>query len=162
MVALVGFQSDRMTRDLGWHMLMAGRLIERLISLSAILTAFFTHAAVYTPRGFETILVLFDSSITYRTRYQRHQDIPALLDLIVTDETNPRAFSCILQELARAVGHLPNGGALLGEMPAFDPQEESILRQVEGVRLAGEWGAQLSDEISRRFFAHAVERHFAS
>ena len=162
MVALVGFQSDRMTRDLGWHMLTAGRLIERLISLSAILTAFFKHAAVYTPRGFETILVLFDSSITYRTRYQRHQDIPALLDLIVTDETNPRAFSCILQELARAVGHLPNSDVLLGGMPVFDPQEESMLRQVEAVRLAGEWGAQLSDEISRRFFAHAVERHFAS
>ena len=162
MVALVGFQSDRMTRDLGWHMLTAGRLIERLISLSAILTAFFNYAAVYTPRGFETILVLFDSSITYRTRYQRHQDIPALLDLIVTDETTPRAFSCILQELAREVGHLPNGDALLSGMPVFDPQEESMLRQVEAVRLAGEWGAQLSDEISRRFFAHAVERHFAS
>lgn len=162
MVALVGFQSDRMTRDLGWHMLTAGRLIERLISLSAILTAFFKHAAVYTPRGFETILVLFDSSITYRTRYQRHQDIPALLDLIVTDDTNPRAFSCILQELARAVGHLPNSDALLSGMPVFDPQEESMLRQVEAVRLAGEWGAHLSDEISRRFFAHAVERHFAS
>ena len=162
MVALVGFQSDRMTRDLGWHMLTAGRLIERLISLSAILTAFFKHAAVYTPRGFETILVLFDSSITYRTRYQRHQDIPALLDLIVTDETNPRAFSCILQELARAVGNLPNSDALLSGMPVFDPLEESMLRQVEAVRLAGEWGAHLSDEISRRFFAHAVERHFAS
>ena len=162
MVALVGFQSDRMTRDLGWHMLTAGRLIERLISLSAILAAFFKHAAIYTPRGFETLLVLFDSSITYRTRYQRNQDIPALLDLIVTDETNPRAFSCILQELARAVGHLPNGDVLLSGMPAFDLEEDSILRQVEAVRRAGAWGAQLSDEISRRFFAHAVERHFAS
>ena len=66
------------------------------------------------------------------------------------------------QELARAVGHLPNSDVLLGGMPVFDPQEESMLRQVEAVRLAGEWGAQLSDEISRRFFAHAVERHFAS
>ena len=47
-------------------------------------------------------------------------------------------------------------------MPAFDPEEASILRQVEAVRRAGAWGAQLSDEISRRFFAHAVERHFAS
>ena len=162
LVALVGFQSDRMTRDLGWHMLMAGRLIERLISLSAILSAFFKHAAVFTPRGFETLLVLFDSSITYRTRYQRHQDIPALLDLIVTDETNPRAFACILQELAREIGHLPNGEALLRDLPGFDSDEEAFLQQVESVSRAGEWGARLSDEISRRFFAHAVERHFAS
>ncbi len=162
LVALVGFQSDRMTRDLGWHMLTVGRLTERLISLSGILTAFFSYAAVYTPRGFETLLVLFDSSITYRTRYQRQQDIPALMDLLVTDATNPRSFGCILQALKSEIAHLPNGEALLVGMPAFDQEEDSVLKQVEMVRAAGAFGAQLSDEISRRFFAHAVERHFAS
>ena len=162
LVALVGFQSDRMTRDLGWHMLTAGRLIERLISLSEILTAFFNHAAVYTPRGFETMLVLFDSSITYRTRYQRQQDIPALMDLVITDETNPRSFSCILQELGRELAHVPYGESLLKTMPTFDPDADSVLKQVATVRAVGEWGSQLSDEISRRFFAHAVDQHFAS
>lgn len=162
LVALVGFQSDRMTRDLGWHMLTVGRLTERLINLSEILTAFFAHAAVYTPRGFETLLILFDSSITYRTRYQRQQDIPALMDLLITDITNPRSFGCILETLRAEIAHLPNGDALLQAMPEFDVEEDSILKQVEMVRAAGVYGAQLSDEISRRFFAHAVERHFAS
>ncbi len=162
LVALVGFQSDRMTRDLGWHMLAAGRLIERLVNLSGILVAFFTHAAVYTPRGFETLLVLFDSSITYRTRYQRQQDIPALMDLLVTDETNPRSVSCILQALKGEVKHLPNGDVLLEGLPEFDPHEDSVLVQVEMVRALGVFAANLSDEISRRFFALAVDRHFAS
>lgn len=162
LVALVGFQSDRMTRDLGWHMLTVGRLTERVIVLSEILTAFFSYAAVYTPRGFETLLVLFDSSITYRTRYQRQQDIPALMDLLITDVTNPRSFGCILETLRIEIAHLPNGDALLEGMPEFDLEEDSILKQVEMVRLAGVYGAHLSDEISRRFFAHAVERHFAS
>lgn len=162
LVALVGFQSDRMTRDLGWHMLTAGRLIERLVSLSEILTAFFDHAAVYTPRGFDAMLVLFDSSITYRTRYQRQQDIPALMDLVITDETNPRSFTCILKELGQALAHLPNGESLLKSIPTFDPEADSLLKQVDIVRVVGEWGSQLSDEISRRFFAHAVDQHFAS
>lgn len=162
LVALVGFQADRMTRDLGWHMLAAGRLIERLVNLSGILVAFFTHAAVYTPRGFETLLVLFDSSITYRTRYQRQQDIPALMDLLVTDETNPRSISCILQALKGEVKHLPNGDMLLEGLPDFDPHEDSVLVQVEMVRALGVFAANLSDEISRRFFALAVDRHFAS
>jgi len=162
LVALVGFQSDRMTRDLGWHMLTVGRLTERLISLSGVLTAFFSHAAVNTPRGFETLLVLFDSSITYRTRYQRQQDIPALMDLLVTDETNPRSFGCILQTLRVEIAHLPNSEALLAGMPVIDANEDSVLKQVEMVRAAGEFGKQISSEISRRFFAHAVERHFAS
>jgi uncharacterized circularly permuted ATP-grasp superfamily protein/uncharacterized alpha-E superfamily protein len=162
LVALVGFQSDRMTRDLGWHMLAAGRLIERLVNLSGILVAFFTHAAVYTPRGFETLLVLFDSSITYRTRYQRQQDISALMDLLVTDETNPRSINCILQALKGEIKHLPNGDVLLEGLPEFDPHEDSVLVQVEMVRTLGIFAANVSDDISRRFFALAVDRHFAS
>ena len=162
LVALVGFQADRMTRDLGWHLLAAGRLIERLVNLSGMLVAFFTHAAVYTPRGFETLLVLFDSSITYRTRYQRQQDIPALMDLLVTDETNPRSINCILQALKGEIKHLPNGEALLEALPEFDSHEDSVLVQVEMVRTLGVFAANLSDEISRRFFALAVDRHFAS
>jgi len=162
LVALVGFQSDRMTRDLGWHMLAAGRLIERLVNLSGILVAFFAHAAVYTPRGFETLLVLFDSSITYRTRYQRQQDIPALMDLLVTDDTNPRSINCILQALKAEIKHLPNGDVLLEGLPKFDPHEDSVLVQVEMVRTLGVFGASVSDEISRRFFALAVDRHFVS
>ncbi|MFZ4709027.1 MAG: circularly permuted type 2 ATP-grasp protein [Zwartia sp.] len=162
LVALVGFQADRITRDLGWHMLAAGRLIERLVNLSGMLVAFFTHAAVYTPRGFETLLVLFDSSITYRTRYQRQQDIPALMDLLVADETNPRSINCILQALKGEIKHLPNGEALLEALPEFDPHEDSVLVQVEMVRTLGVFAANVSDEISRRFFALAVDRHFAS
>ncbi len=162
LVALVGFQSDRMTRDLGWHMLAAGRLIERLVNLSGILVAFFTHASVYTPRGFETLLVLFDSSITYRTRYQRQQDISALMDLLVTDETNPRSINCILQALKGEIKHLPNGDVLLEGLPEFDPHEDSVLVQVEMVRTLGIFAANVSDDISRRFFALAVDRHFAS
>ena len=162
LVALVGFQSDRMTRDLGWHMLAAGRLIERLVALSGFITAFFSHAAVYTPRGFETLLVLFDSSITYRTRYQRQQDISALMDLLVTDETNPRSINCILQGLKAEIAHMPKGELLLEALPVFDPHEDSVLKQVDMVRDLGRFGASLSDEISRRFFALAVDRHFAS
>lgn len=162
LVALVGFQADRMTRDLGWHMLTTGRLIERLISLSEVMSSFFSHAAMDTPRGFETLLLLFDSSITYRTRYQGHQDIPAMMDLLVTDETNPRSFSCILKALDQEIRYLPDSESLMLTMPPFDAHETSIPIQVESIRSLGVFGAQLSDEISRRFFALAIERHFSS
>ena len=162
LAALVGFQSDRMTRDLGWHMLTAGRLIERLINLSEIMTGFFKHEAIYTPRGFETLLVLFDSSITYRTRYQRQKDVPALMDLLINDETNPRAFACILKDLKAQIACLPNGDGLKAMVPQIDPQEETILKLVKMVNELSGLGAKLSDEVSRQFFAHAVERRFAS
>jgi uncharacterized circularly permuted ATP-grasp superfamily protein/uncharacterized alpha-E superfamily protein len=162
LVALVGFQSDRMTRDLGWHMLTIGRLIERLINLSEVLAAFFKHAAVYTPRGFDSLLTLFDSSITYRGRYQRQQDIPALLDLLIQDTSNPRAVLCILEGLIAEMGHLPYSDGLLSKLPVFDFNESEVLKQVQAVTEAGAFAAQLSDALSHRFFAHAIDRHFVS
>jgi hypothetical protein len=51
---------------------------------------------------------------------------------------------------------------LLEGLPDFDSHEDSVLVQVEMVRTLGVFAASLSDEISRRFFALAVDRHFAS
>ena len=80
----------------------------------------------------------------------------------MTDETNPRSINCILQALQAEIKHLPNGDVLLEGLPTFDPHEDSVLVQVEMVRTLGLFAASVSDEISRRFFALAVDRHFAS
>jgi len=82
--------------------------------------------------------------------------------LLVTDETNPRSINCILQALKSEIKYLPNGDVLLVGLPSFDPDEDSVLVQVEMVRTLGVFAANVSDEISRRFFALAVDRHFAS
>jgi uncharacterized alpha-E superfamily protein len=42
--------------------------------------------------GIELLLELFDSAITFRARYQRHDDLLALTDLLVLDSANPRAL----------------------------------------------------------------------
>jgi uncharacterized alpha-E superfamily protein len=84
------------------------------------------------------------------------------MDLLVTDETNPRSINCILQALMGEIKQLPNGDALLDALPEFDPREDSVLVQVEMVRTLGVYAASVSDEISRRFFALAVDRHFVS
>ena len=162
LAALVGFQSDRMTRDLGWHMLTAGRLVERMIILTTTIKAFFKHSAVYTPRGFDSLLTLFDSSITYRGRYQRQQDTLALIDLIVHDQTNPRALVCILDQLVAEIAHIPHAESILSTIPTIDSSEDEVLKIVQSVEGLGLFALQLSDSISHRFFAHAVDRHFVS
>ena len=45
------------------------------------------------------LLELFDSLITFRARYQRHEDLLALADMLVLDATNPRAFAGVLRRL---------------------------------------------------------------
>ena len=133
-----------------------------MIILTTTIKAFFQHAAVYTPRGFDSLLTLFDSSITYRGRYQRQQDTLALIDLIVHDQTNPRALVCILDQLVGEIAHIPHAESLLSSIPTIDPSEDDVLKVVQSVEGLGLFALQLSDSISHRFFAHAVDRHFVS
>ena len=162
LAALVGFQLDRMTRDLGWRMLSAGRMVERLINQSQTTDQFFGSAAVYTSRGFDTLLMLFDSAITYRTRYQRQQDIAALLELTVIDTTNPRSIASALHTLAGELAELPNSDTLFPAFPKLTFEEDNISGLIEQVHQAGRFGYEASDEIGRRFFAHVKQQHFAS
>lgn len=162
LAALVGYQLDRMTKDAGWRMLAAGRLLERMINQSQMITQFFDSAAVYTEQGFDSLLTLFDSAITYRTRYQRQQDILALLDLLVLDKTNPRALQAARFGLAEHMSHLPNSQAINAMLSGLDATPETTLDILAQVKHTTEVGLALSNEIGHQFFAHINEQRFAS
>ena len=57
--------------------------------------------------GIELLLELFDSVITFRARYQRHEDLLALTDLLVLDSANPRALAGVLRRLRTELRKLP-------------------------------------------------------
>lgn len=162
LAALVGYQLDRMTKDVGWRMLAAGRLLERLINQSQMINHFFESAAVYTEQGFDSLLTLFDSAITYRTRYQRQQEIVALLDLLVLDKTNPRALHAVCSDLAEHISHLPDSRAISAKLVGLNLAPDSTLDTLEQVKDLISIGLALSDEISHQFFAHINEQRFAS
>ena len=69
---------------------------------------------------------LFDSAITFRARYQRHEDLLALTDLLVLDSSNPRAFAGVLRRLRTELTKLPGSEAshlpLLAQLPAPTPR----------------------------------------
>lgn len=109
LAAVTGAHTDRMTRDVGWRLLTIGRLSERLIQVCAVLRAFFERPAAGHPDGFDALLALFDSTITYRARFQRRQELLPLLDLLVMDEANPRAVACVLRRLRTECAKLPGG-----------------------------------------------------
>jgi uncharacterized alpha-E superfamily protein len=166
LAALTGLQADRMTRDLGWRLLTIGRLVERLINLSETLGTFFSHDASLSSRGFDMLLTLFDSTITYRTRYQRYQDVNALMELLVFDNTNPRSMTWILQELDQEIHYLPNTSKEIDTFsqiiqtckPTFE-DTMNIISYSERVAAAGK---KLSNEISSHYFAHIKEQRFTS
>ena len=112
MAAITGAQTDRMTRDDGWRLLSIGRHIERLAFLSSALMRGLNTGSLSTDGGFDAMVELFDSAITFHAQFQQSRDMAALVDLLVIDRDNPRSISWIAHtlrgRLARLAGSDPN------------------------------------------------------
>ncbi len=173
--AMTGAQTDRMTRDDGWRLLSSGRHLERLGFLASALALGFETGAVFDEGGFEALVALFDSTITFHAQYQQRHDIPALLDLLVLDRDNPRSLGWVAQTLRGRLAKL--AGSAPGELPEIaltvpDPQawsldemcerdgEGSYARLMELLQQCTQAAYQLSDALSTRYFTHSGEaRH---
>ena len=179
LAALTGTQTDRMTRDHGWRLLTTGRLIERLLDLAQQLRELLATSpdgpagepALASAAGVDLLLELTDSAITYHARYQRRADLLALVDLLVVDDTNPRAWAGVLRRLRTELRKLPGDSAsieaLLARLPAQGAgmtldelrgaDDAEITRRLDtlaGRLIDGGW--QLAEDIGLRYFAHAT------
>jgi uncharacterized circularly permuted ATP-grasp superfamily protein/uncharacterized alpha-E superfamily protein len=173
--AMTGAQTDRMTRDDGWRLLSSGRHLERLGFLASALAHAFETGAVLDEGGFEALISLFDSTITFHAQYQQRHDIPALLDLLVLDRDNPRSLGWVAQTLRGRLAKL--AGSAPGKVPEIaltvpDPQAWSLeaicerdaqgnyARLLELLGQCSDAAYKLSDDIGARYFTHSGEaRH---
>ncbi len=114
LAAITGGQTDRMTRDDGWRLLSIGRHIERLGFLASALQLAVDSGAVHDEAGFEGILAIFDSTITFHAQYQQTRDIATLVDILVMDRDNPRSLGWVAQTLRGRLARL--GGSRPGEL----------------------------------------------
>jgi len=153
LAAATGAQTDRMTRDHGWRLLAVGRLIERLIGVATRLRVFLDTQALSSVAGIELLLELFDSVITFRARYQRHEDLLALTDMLVLDSANPRAYAGVLRRLRTEISKLPGAAEALQPFLALLPADGAGLT-LESLRGADE--AQIAERL-RELSADLVE-----
>ena len=117
MAAITGAQTDRMTRDDGWRLLSIGRHIERLAFLSSALSRALACGSLDTEGGFDAMVELFDSAITFHAQYQQSRDMVALIDLLVIDRDNPRSVSWVAHTLR----------GRLAKLAGSEPTELSVL-----------------------------------
>jgi uncharacterized alpha-E superfamily protein len=94
---------DSMTRGQGWQFLDLGHRLERAIGVTRLLRDTLVETAEDEAPLLEAVLEIADSSITYRRRYRTRLEAHALADLLLADETNPRA---VAYQAARIVEHL--------------------------------------------------------
>ena len=170
LAGITGAQTDRMVRDNGWRLLSMGRHIERLSTLSKAMHQAFVTGSVLESAGFEALVALFDSTITFHAHYQQRRDVVALLDLLLLDRDNPRSLAWVLGTLRSRLKRLEQGDpdfaeGLMSNMP--DPTDwdlATLSQSGEGdsfqsllaVLVACDASAMsLSDALSQRHFSHA-------
>ncbi len=91
--AVNGLIHENMTRGYGWRLLDMGRRIERARFTIRVMRELTVRADRDNPGVFGLQLELADSLITYRSRYRAEPQIPAVLDLVLADESNPRSLA---------------------------------------------------------------------
>jgi uncharacterized alpha-E superfamily protein len=171
LAALTGAQTDRMTRDDGWHLLSIGRHIERLDFLSGALRQAIDCGLLQEQAGFDAVLKLFDSTISFHAQFQQSRTPQALVDLLVCSHDNPRALSWVAKTLRSRLlrmGNLADGAtaalaALLPDpallqssplqmWPADSREPEMLLAQLA---LHQRTARQVSEGLSSLFFSHS-------
>jgi uncharacterized alpha-E superfamily protein len=188
LAALTGAQTDRMSRDDGWRLLSMGRHIERLEFLSHALSEAVQLGLIEEQAGFDAVLDLFDSTISFHAQYQQSRTPQALMDLLVTDPDNPRSLGWVahtLRSRLKRMGHLADGATLplTERLPALVELRPEALWPLDAERGASSSTAapvvsqslplqatlgqcqiaarEVSDQLCSLFFTHSGEARYS-
>ncbi|MEO0028095.1 MAG: hypothetical protein RJB45_136 [Pseudomonadota bacterium] len=171
MAALTGAQTDRMTRDDGWRLLSIGRHIERLDFLAHALHRALETQCLQTQAGFDAVLTLFDSTISFHAQYQQSRTLGALLELLLTHTDNPRALGWVAQTLRgrlAKMGHLAQGATeeMSKQIPVLSALDLAILSPdgrhhsealLQVLNDCRQTARTVSDQLNSLFFSHSGE-----
>ena len=107
LLALSGLAAESLVRDSGWCLLDAGRRIERAQHVALLIAGTLCDRARPGAEGLvtESVLITAESVITHRRR--RRTGMDAVLELLLTDRTNPRAVAYQLDRLRSDVAGIP-------------------------------------------------------
>ncbi len=103
MLGFSGIVGESMVRDTGWHLLDAGRRLERGLQLGELLRHTLDEAqpAHVEAMLVESVLITAESIITHRRRYPAHSGVQTVLELLLLDPGNPRSVRYQLDMLER-------------------------------------------------------------
>jgi uncharacterized circularly permuted ATP-grasp superfamily protein/uncharacterized alpha-E superfamily protein len=132
LAAFSGLGMENMTRGPGWSFLDMGRRLERAMHMVRVLASTLGQVATDDGVVLEAVLEIADSSMTYRSRYLTTLQFTPVLDLLLSDETNPRSVAFQLLALAEHVEHLPRDIT----DPSLSPTQRLTLTVLSTVQLA--------------------------
>src|SRR6202000_1619863 len=111
------------TRAQAWRFLDMGLRIERAVYLCTLLDATLHSPDAENPSVLEAVLEVADSSITFRSRYNLLAHVPAVFDMVLLDDKNPRSVLFQIAQLGQHFEHLPR------ERDTIQDSGRNILRE---------------------------------
>ncbi|MBI1842920.1 MAG: circularly permuted type 2 ATP-grasp protein, partial [Verrucomicrobia bacterium] len=173
--AFNGMEMENMTRGHGWRFLDAGRRLERALSILSLLRA---CGQVGSRRAdvLEPVLEIADSLMTYRLRHFAAPRLPGVMELLLSDGSNPRSLAFQLNTLLTHAREFPQDARLPGATAAVARilELQQALERVNVPAAAGrcadgecealEASLQeisrelfgLGDEVNNYYFSHTV------
>lgn len=171
---LSGLAQENMTRGTGWRFLDLGRRLERAQFVLTSALNPFTQSPIDWDAAMRLALELCDSTITYRTRYLGQLQPAPVLDLVILDDSNPRALAFQLRAIGVHLDYLAlSSGFRVPALPdTLEKDLAAVVRQFagdeqawrhEGLALAmlrdvatdaDERLEALSEAITRAYFSH--------
>jgi len=153
--AFSGVAMENMTRGPGWQFLELGRRIERALWVTNLLRQTLVLPEVNEHSVLEALLEIGDSSMTYRNRYATNLQISPLLDLLMTDETNPRSVAFQLASLTAGVEGLPRHSS----EPLMSTEQRLVMAVQSAVRLSDVNSLADTDDSGMRRTLDALLEH---
>ena len=136
-----GLSMESMTRSLGWRFVDMGRRIERGAWTGTLLETCLVQPHEDEAPRLEAMLQVAESAITYRRRYRGELQAAPALDLLLTDESNPRALAFQLASLEQHVAALP-ASAVHASSPEARIARQHHARPTCDVRCCVAWRRQ--------------------
>ena len=175
--AFSGLAIDSMIHGQGWKFLMIGRRLERAQQQIPLVRTTMGNAMGDEGMVLERLLYICDSLMTYRSRYRTNVQVQPTLELLLQDESNPRALSYQLKHLHDDIRDLPRQDRALGYKIL---EQRLALEALSQVRLADSAELaeiddglrphldqllvrlsrllpQLSDALTNSYFSHAEQ-----
>ena len=176
LAAFSGIAMENMTREPGWLLLDLGRRLERALHTAHLLDTTLCEPILPEEAILSAVLTICDSPMTYRARYANMFQAPALLDLLLCDESNPRSVAFQLQTISEHLRALPGHQAsgLLSDEEQILIKLQSEVRVLDVMAAArfNEYGARpqlkstlelmlgelprFSSLIAQRYFSHTA------
>ena len=107
LAAVNGLNTESMTRGHGFRFMEIGRRLERGLHTLSLLRTGYELPHETEKIGWEMVLAMTDSLMTYRRRYASAIEAEAVLDLLLLDERNPRSVGYQLVQIQDKVAGLP-------------------------------------------------------